>query len=258
MKINETLGSAALLLILIFGVYSFTNRTHSDQTNNHQTETEKKPRTIQVTGSAEMDVQPDEVELEITIHESTEGSLKKVEETLYKTLEKHNISKDKVSFFSAQNSWYWYYWWSYRHRTHRKQFYVSLRGDTDFLALVKSLNKRWVENIRIHKTSNSRLQELREDVKIEAVKAAKKKAAYLLESIGEDLGSVVSVEEVSTPHNSNDGYPYWYNYSRNNFNSNIVSNSSLNYTSNSGGHMEVDNTHTIKLRYQIVATFSIQ
>ncbi len=259
MKINETLGSAALLLILIFGVYSFTSRTETKQTADKPITNETTPRTIQVTGSAEMNVQPDEVELEISIHENSESQLKKSEETLYKILEEHNIPKDEVNFNHANNNWYWYYWWSYRNRPIlRKQFYVKLHGDTDFLALVQSLNKNWVENVRVHSTNNSRMQTLREEVKIEAIKAAKRKADYLLESIDEDLGKIVSIEEINNQDGSNNVYPYWYHSGRNNFNSNVVSNSVVSYTPSSSGNAEVDNTHTIKLRYQIMATFSIQ
>lgn len=259
MKINESLSSIGIVVVIVFALYSFGNNGQNVQQANATNSHDSSPRIITVTGSAEMMVEPDQVELEITIHESSESQLEKAEKHFYEILSEHNIEKSDVSYNQSNNYWYWYYWWSYRNRPIlRKQFYISLDGNTDFLALVKSLNKNWVQNVRVNSTNNSRMQELREEVKKEAVKAAKNKAGYMLQSIDERVGQVISIEEV-TQNNNNIQNPYWYYSGRNTFNSNSVSNSVVSYTpASSGGSGEVENAHSIKLRYEVVATFKIE
>ena len=99
--------------------------------------------------------------------------------------------------------------------------------------------------MRIAKTSSKRLQELREEIKIEALCAAKDKAIYLLESIDERIGKVISIEEVP----DNRDYGYWYQ------NQPLTSNSTL---STSSSATDIENIAAIRLRYEVVAKFEIE
>ena len=123
---------------------------------------------------------------------------------------------------------------------------MNLNKETNFLKLVEDLNEKWVENIRIASKKNKDIQKYRKDVKIEAVKAAKEKATYLLESVGEHIGSVISIEEI--PENNN----YWYG------NTNLLSNSIINHNATNNNDDEVKNVASIKLRYEIKAKFEIK
>jgi uncharacterized protein YggE len=89
------------------------------------------------------------------------------------------------------------------------------------------------------------LQSLRKEVKIAAMKAAKEKAAYLLESIDEKVGRIISVQEVSDNYSS-------YRWRGN---QNLVSNVSVQSNRSSD---EFDQVTSITLRYQIKAKFEIQ
>ncbi len=205
-------------------------------------------RYIAVTGSAEVNVPPDEIKLAVTISEYDKGlkgnkkqPLTKVEAKFFKILEANHISKEQVTLQNAGD--YWYYWWKSRRDQYRqKSFILTLDNSTDFLSLVRDLDFKGVRSLDIHSTTNKELQRLRREVKINAVKAAKEKATYLLESIGEKLGKVISIREV--PANNY----YWRSQ---NMMSNVV-------ISEAKPQDKIDNVTVIKLRYEIQAQFEIQ
>jgi hypothetical protein len=221
-------------------------------------------RFIEVTGSADVVVQPDEIELEIIIKEyysrdffkkgtqkyqlgdvsDGKETIQQIEGLFFQILEQNSIPKSSVVINDQNN--YWYYWWAYRNENiKRKRFSLKLSNETDFLKLVQSLDQPWVQSLRVSNTSNKKLQSLRKEVKIAAMKAAKEKAAYLLESIDEKVGRIISVQEVSDNYSS-------YRWRGN---QNLVSNVSVQSNRSSD---EFDQVTSITLRYQIKAKFEIQ
>ncbi len=235
---------------------------------------------ITVTGSAEMEIDPDEVELSITIH-CERSLLEKIENSLEEICKKHNVPEDQLSFKSNTNvvgfGWwhYWWDWWYYRNSSYIVQTYkLKLDSKTNMLNLSKDLNKSWVQNIAITKTSNKNITMFRKEVKKEAIKMAKEKAKYLLEAIDEEIGGIISIEEISSdnkPNNYNGlHYPYYgygyYGYS--NFGTNNISNSNSNMSSNSVMSSSSSSTNQedekigglskIKLRYEVKTVFEIK
>jgi len=205
-------------------------------------------RFISVTGSAEVVVSPDEIELEITLKEYTSQNetkieLSRIESKFIDILNKNKVDKRNIVF--GNSDYYWYYWWSYRNDTYKqKKYKVKLDSSTDFLALVQDLDTEGVYSLRISNTTNKQLQKLRKDIKISALRAAKEKAIYLLESIDEQIGKVISIEEV--PDNRN---YYWRG------NQNLLSNAVV---STSASNDDMENVATIKLRYEVKAKFEIE
>lgn len=145
----------------------------------------------------------------------------------------------------GNSDFYWYYWWSFRNENFKqKKYNVNLNSSTDILTLVQDLDFEGVYSIRITNTSNKELQKHRKEVKIEALRAAKDKVMYLLESIDEKVGRIISIEEV--PDNQN---MYWRR------NENLISNVSI--SSNSSEH-DIENVAKIKLRYEVKVKFEIE
>jgi len=208
-------------------------------------------RIITVTGSAEMIVPPDEIELEITMTEYGGGStISKIETALMKLLLGNDVPKEQVVFNGTFSSFYWYYWWHHRNDSRKsKKILVTLDAKTDFMKLVRDLDKEYISHIRITKTSNKDIQKLRRDVKIEAIKAAKAKAKYLLEAVGEEVGRLITVDELSELNHNQ--HSYW---NHGNINQ-VMSNSVMSYSKSRGGYME--NVPEIKLRYEIKTQFEI-
>ncbi len=225
------------IAILLISTLSYGQNVNTDER-----------RFISVTGSAEIIVSPDEIELEIVLKEYTSKNDEKIElstiEAKFNSILKRN-KIDKQNVFFGNSDYYWYYWWNYRNDTYKqKKYNVKLNSSTDFLSFVQDLDFEGVNSLRISTTSNKELQKLRKEIKIEALRAAKEKAMYLLESIDETVGKVISIEEV--PDNQN---YYWRG------NENLISNVSI--SSNSSDN-DIENVATIKLRYEVKAKFEIE
>jgi hypothetical protein len=82
-----------------------------------------------------------------------------------------------------------------------------------------------------------------------ALKMAREKAGYLLESIGKKVGDPVTITEVVDQYGS---YNYYYPYfqGNQNYQSNAIMNTSNDNTSG-------NNMRKIKLKYEIKASFEI-
>jgi len=206
---------------------------------------------IDVTGSAQMMVKPDELELEIQLQEYDKAgkkvALSEISRDFQKILLANHADTVGLSFISASD-YYWWYWWQSRQKYYQtRTVTIKLPKGINLLKLVEDLNVKWVESIRISKSSHSKITEYRRQVKEEAARMAKEKASYLLKAMGEELGSVLSVEEVP------DTNSYWWN------------SGSLTGNSNFNGRVEGENdsnsiagTADIKLRYEIKVKFAIK
>lgn len=208
---------------------------------------------IEVTGSAEMSIVPDEVEFEIILssnYKSTKHSMEDVEKKFFDVLEAHSIPKMAVSFISIDNAYYWYYWWwDYRHHYDTKTYKLKFDCSKYDLSFIKDFDTDFIRSIRITKSSHSKITEYRRLVKIEAIKAAKDKASVLLEAIGQKAGKVLEVIEIQEPVNNN----YWYGgYGQ----QCLTSNTMMAQPSSGSGDNE-SRVPSIKLRFEIKTKFEI-
>jgi hypothetical protein len=225
-------------------------------TLNHlyaQEASESGQRFITVTGSAEMSVAPDEIQLEFLLREYNNPlgrvQLEKIEEKFIKTLKKHGVKEKDILLKNGNFSWH--YWWNYRRENYKyRSYYVQLSKGVDLMSLIQDLDMDGISSVNVAKSTHTRLQEFRKDVKIQAVKAAKEKADYLLESIGEAAGPVISIEEIeaSSPGQS----PYWFRQQ------NIMAGHTNTVMGLTSTPQSIDNTSAILLRYEIRAQFSIK
>ena len=196
---------------------------------------------ITVTSTEEMFVIPDEVELEITIEEDGGQRIDKVEKAFWETLGVQSIDKNHLVLNNVNVMYYWYYWWSSRKASKKsKKIALKLNQKTNFLKLVKSLNKDWVINIKIIGVSNKKLEQYKKDIQIKAIKSAKEKASYLLQSIDEEIGRVVSVSELSNNQNQAN-------------NMQVVSTGYLK-----SSHRNFESIPEIRLKYSVKTTFRIK
>ncbi len=164
-------------------------------------------RYIEVRGSAEKEVDPNEMMLYIGIQEyweeefekkkepkdyRTKVPLEKIEDSVIKSLRKAGISKEDVRVGSIGNYW----------REQGKEFLFSKQLEvklTDFSKvnqLISLLDAKGIRNMNIGSFDHSDIDAIRRQVKTDALKNAREKAAWMLESLGEELGEVLSVSEV--------------------------------------------------------------
>lgn len=163
---------------------------------------------IEVTGTARMDIMPDEIYVSITIRERVEGkeniTVESQEANLKKGLESVGISLEQLSLSDSETD----YVRIRRRKTEvisSKQYMLKLSTAEEVSKTFEKLDELEIEEAYITKTDRSDIVELKKDLRIKAIKAAKDKADYLLESIGEKTGHALEVRE------NDPNYYYGYN-----------------------------------------------
>jgi uncharacterized protein len=208
-------------------------------------------RFIEVRGSSEMEVQPDEMILSITIQEyfeeefqknkepkdyKTKVPLAKVEDGLIKSLRKAGIEKEDIRVRGMGNYW----------RQQGTEFLFSKNLEvkiTDFSKvnqLSSLVDAKGIRSLNVGQMSHSEMEKFRKQVKTDALKDARDKAAYLVESLGEELGEVLSITEL------NDGYSRPY----------MAKN--MRMASDAMAYESVEEVQNITISYQVTARFRIK
>lgn len=166
-------------------------------------------RTIEVKGSAEMEVEPDEIVLIIGIQEYWEEEFEKnkepedyktkvplaiIEDDVVKKLRKAGIKKESVKVRNVGNYWRQ----QGKEFLFSKQLEVELSDFSKINDLIDLLDAKGIRNLNIGELRHSEIEDFKNQVKIEALKNARKKANVLVESVGEELGEVITITEISS------------------------------------------------------------
>jgi hypothetical protein len=118
--------------------------------------------------------------------------------------------------------------------------------------LVTRLDDEATNNFSIIKTSHSKITEFRKQLKISAVKAAREKAAYLSESVNEQVGQAITIVEPEEYMNSDvQAGRYKSNVA---FNENFSMKEARAYGINDNG---VD-YRRIKIRYEVKVLYALK
>ena len=243
-----------LILIIALSLFAIGNLKAQ---NNKSINKDTYVRSIEVNGSAEIEVPPDEIIFVIRIEEywkeefqkhtkyedyKTKIPLEPIETELMQKLIDIGVKKDEIKVTSVGNY----------SRNLGKDF---LKGKTfelhlkDFALIDKILNEinfHGIDYMRIDELKNKDIIKYRQQVKIDALKAAQFKAKYLLEAINKKLGDPLNIVETEQ---SNDYIPFYRNTS-------MLSNTFSKSSSNSD-NSEMPNYKSIKLRYEVKAIFEI-
>ncbi|MCH2232812.1 MAG: SIMPL domain-containing protein [Crocinitomicaceae bacterium] len=195
-------------------------------------------RTIQVTGSADMEVTPDQIEFRIGIEEDNQNSLDKIERELRKQLGELNITSDKIQTYGVGNYWNW----KYDDRRLSKDFIIQLSNMDEIDLILANIDMNGIGYMSLGELSHQNIHEYRKEVKIEALKQAKEKATYMLEAMDQELGELITIKELG------DGYNWWWG-------GQSLSNASI-YPSR-GSQSGNNNPRNISLRYEVEVTFQI-
>ena len=213
---------------------------------------ESDERYIEVTGSSEIEVVPDEIHFLIHIKEYWEeeeytGKSKKeedfqtkvpltvIEKDLRKSLRKIGISDEAIRTQEVGDYW----------RQRGKEFLIGKQLDirlTDFEqinSIIRSVNTWGIESMRIGELKHKDLPMYRKQGKIEALKAAREKASYLVAAMGQQLGEVIRIIEPAD-NNISRYLPFQ-----------AQSNVSM-------GTAATEQYRVIKLRYEMTARFAIK
>lgn len=160
------------------------------------------PKTINVTGSAEMEIVPDEIYVQVELGEyekkgSGKVSLESIKKKFFEATRSVGIPDSLINIASYQgNSNIWE-----RKKKKNPDMLTSITYQVEFKnvklmdALVDKMDDEATRNFYITRTSHSQLEQFRKALKMEAVKAAKEKAHYLAEAINEKVGVAVTINE---------------------------------------------------------------
>lgn len=160
----------------------------------------KNVRSIEVKGSSEMEITPDEIFINITLKEykkaGTKVTLDKLESQLVKSIKKLAIEEEKLRVQNIH-----VYNWNWRKKRTddflgNKTFILELADLKKVNDLIELLDPEGLSNIGVQSFSHSNIEEFRRNVKIGAMKAAKEKATYLLKSVGENVGRIMEAQEI--------------------------------------------------------------
>ena len=155
---------------------------------------------ITVVGTAEMELTPDEIYLRITLKEYLDGKRKitidRLESSLVKALKKAGIDEKNLTVENVYG-----YNWNWKKRRSEeflatKSFRLKLPDLKKVDPLLATLDERGVNQVSVVNYTHSMLEQHKRELKLLALQNAKQQATFLLNGIGEELGSVLEIHEV--------------------------------------------------------------
>ncbi len=159
---------------------------------------------ITVSGSAETEVMPDIIYISISLKEYLKdgNSKKKVEITdlenqLFNAVQSAGIPKDNLSItnlssFTAvaekkKNPDY----------LASKQYRLKVTDLNKWNTIIDGIDAKGIAYTNIESYDYSKIESLKKDLKIKALQAARDKATYLVQALGDKLGSAIDIQEVN-------------------------------------------------------------
>ncbi|MGQ1787188.1 MULTISPECIES: SIMPL domain-containing protein [unclassified Saccharicrinis] len=153
---------------------------------------------VEVTGTAEIEVVPDEIYISIVIKEDDSKGKQQVEEQekkMLKTLTDIGIDVNKdlsILDFSSDFKEYWYKKSGIRTA---KKYQLIVNSGATLGKVFLEMEEIGISNLSIIKTDHSKIEELKQEVKVDAIKAAKDKATKLVEAIHQKVGKAIYIQE---------------------------------------------------------------
>lgn len=161
------------------------------------------PKTITVNGSAEMEIIPDEIYVQVDLKEYDKKGQGKVNIETIKRNFLNNLKAigipDSLVSIAAYDGFGGNPWLRKKNKKNELfasiSYQVKIKTSKQLDDLVDKLDDEATTNFYIQRTSHSKLAEYRKQLKIQAVKAAKEKGQYLSEAIDENIGVAVTINE---------------------------------------------------------------
>lgn len=246
-----------ILILAAILAFSFTIKAQDTKTEH----------SIKVIGTAEMEIVPDEIYMSVTLREYTNKEKKKftieeLEKNLVNYIEKVTATDKKDIKMDNMSAYVLSMKRKNKDEVITKSYDVKFKNSQQVYLLYSVMDSLGISKAFVSKYSHSKMDEYKKQIKINAIKAAREKANYLMEAIGEKAGKAISVTETTGFVSVDDGT---YEYGRNNYRGNISNTISQSYSGSgyfdlgeSSGFGNTIGDKTIKLNYTINAEFAIQ
>ena len=201
---------------------------------------------IEVTGTADREIEPNEIYVMIRLKEFEENRqktpLEKIEKDFYNAVKGAGIERNRVELAGAGSD-------LEKFRRNDKEsfrekiFQIKLISAEELDKFIRQLSPVAVDSLDITRLHHSDYEKIRLELKVEALKAARDKAQALLQSIGAELGKPLMVRDFNFPQ------PYME------MNANVRM---MKMDSEQGGAQEPIAFRKIKMQAQITAQFEIK
>ena len=185
-----------VLIVLIFLVFEFRSTAQAVDIR----------RKIEVIGSAEQEVTPDIIHVTITLKEYVDGknkiSITDLEKQLEQAVVDAGISK---SDFTVNNISSWNYSLQKKKNPDflaSKQYGIKFHDLNKFNSILSKVDAKGIQSTNIDSYDYSKIDQLKNELKLKALVSARDKAGLLLSGIGQKLGDPLSIME-----NDNSSFP---------------------------------------------------
>lgn len=158
---------------------------------------------ISVSGMAEQEVTPDIIYINISLREYLkDGNAKKkvdittLENQLVNAVQKAGLSKENLMINNLSS---WNYYYEKKKNPDflvSKQYRLKVADLNKFNQLMNGIDPKGIMSSNIDSYDYSKMDSLKKELKIKALKAAKEKATYMVEAIGEQLGGVIDIQDI--------------------------------------------------------------
>lgn len=161
-------------------------------------ETFKGEHFIEVTGSASMEVDPDEIYLFIRLREfeenKTKVQLEKLDQEFLSALKSAGIDKKNLTISSAGSSLS-KLGKKGKDAFREKSYELKLSGAAELEKFLEKLEPVKVEQVSLSRVTHSNMEKLKIELKVKALQAAQTKAQTLLRAIGSEAGKPLMVRD---------------------------------------------------------------
>ncbi len=164
-----------------------------------QDNNKEEPPNIEIVGHAEMEVEPDEIYLNITIKERVKRgekiTIEEQETKMLAGLKTKGISSENIKVSDASLGYV-------RVKIFKKdviatkEYVIKASNAEEVKKVMEVLDEVKIKDASIAKVTHSKIKEFKKELRIKAIQDAKEKATYLLDAIGNTLGMPMKIIEV--------------------------------------------------------------
>jgi hypothetical protein len=208
---------------------------------------------IEVTGSAEQEVLPDEIFVTVSLREYFKDKDNKnkidimiLEKQLQKAVEEAGIPKENFTIGTING---YREWWGKKKPTtflESKSYIIKVPNLYKIDGIISKVDDKGIAYTNIDRYEFSKIEQLRKEIKIKALQAAKEKAKYLLEGIGEQMGEALEIIEIDQSYSPQ---PVYSNM--------MMRTARVEASADAMPESNVD-VQKIKVRYEMKASFRIK
>lgn len=165
----------------------------------HAQEVTKGEHFIEVTGTAHLEIEPNELYLTIRLREFEENkqksNLEKIDKDFLNALKEAGIDKKRLELTDV-GSKLDKLGKKEKDAFREKTYQLKLTSAAELEKLLEKLEPVKVDYVDVVRVNHSDIEKLKLDLKVKALQAAKAKAETLLKAIGSEVGKPIMVREV--------------------------------------------------------------